>query len=181
MTTINYTYFPDLLGDVVSKMNTYIQNDSDLTALSGVSVIYEYGTLIELQKRIKIKDLRSSQKYPLIWLVWERPDNKKQFRGAFLNRTYKVSPLIFIIGKTNPDYSSTDRNTNIFKPILMPIYNKLLFAIAGHRNFNTGNFIEHDEYEHYFWGMDDNGKTILSDFNDAIELKLLDIEVVKKC
>ena len=61
----------------------------------------------------------------------------------------------------------------------MPIYDKLLLAIEYHRNFNTGNFIEHDEYEHYFWGMDDNGKTILSDFNDAIELKLIDIEVVK--
>lgn len=181
MANIDYTYFPDLFEDVVSKMNTYIQKDSDLIALSGVSVIYEYGTLIELQKRIAVKDGRGTQKYPLVWLVWERPDNKKEFRGNFSNNSYKVSPLVFIIAKTQPDYSSTDRNTNIFKPVLLPIYQKLLLAVEHHRNLNTGNFIDHDEYEHYFWGMNDDQKTVLSDLNDAIELKLLNIEVVKKC
>ena len=181
MTNINYIYFPDLFGDIVSKMNAYIQSDSDLTALLGVNVVYEYGTLIELQKRIAVKDGRGSQKYPLVWLVWERPDNLKKFRGAFSNRIYNVSPLVFIIAKTQPDYSSIDRNTNIFKPILLPIYQKLLMAVEHHRNFNTGNFIDHDEYEHYYWGMNNEGKTVLSDLNDAIELKLIDLEVVKKC
>ena len=50
MTTIDFKYFPDLFGDVVAKANTYIQADSSLSLLSGVEVVYEYGTLIELQK-----------------------------------------------------------------------------------------------------------------------------------
>lgn len=181
MTNINYKYFPDLFGDVVVKTNTLIQADSSLSALVGVDVIYEYGTLIELQKRIKIKNNRASQKYPLVWLVWERPDNLKQFRGNYTNNSYKVSPLVFIIARTDENYSSVDRDNEIFKPTLLPIYEKILLAIRSHKNFNVGNFIQHDEYEHYFWGMDDDGKTILSDINDAVELKLIDMNIVSRC
>lgn len=177
----NYKYFTDIFANVVEKTNELIQADSSLTELSGVDVIYEYGTLIELQTRIKIKDDRASQKYPLIWLVWERPNNQKQFRGSLSSLSYNVSPLVFIIAKTNEDYTSSERNENIFKPLLMPIYEKLLIAITRNRNINIGTNIDHDEYEHYFWGMDDDGRTILSDINDAIELKLIDINIIDKC
>lgn len=183
MTSTNYIYTPDLIGEVVAKTELLTSSDASLVKLFGVSLVYEYGTLFELQKRIAIKDRRtqSVQKYPLVWLVWERPENLKRYRGGFSNKSYIISPLIFIIARTDVDYTSIQRNENIFKPVLLPIYENFLKALRMHRNFNTGNTIEHDEYEHYFWGMNNEGKTVLSDYNDAIELKLIDLEVLQKC
>jgi len=178
MTSINFQYFPDLFSEIVTKAHTLIQADSSLSELPGIDLGYEFGTLHELQKRVLLKN---SEMYPLVWLVWERPENLKKFNGSFSNRTYNVSPLVFIIEKTDPNYTSSERYENIFKPFLIPIYDNILKAIGRHRNFNTLNTIDHEQYEHFFWGMDEDNNTVLSDYNDAIELKLIDLEILKKC
>jgi hypothetical protein len=174
----NWQYFPELIGEVVAKANIKLANTVGYT---GGALVYEYGTLIELAKVTALRNSISAQKYPLVWLVWERPENLKKFVGTDANKAYQVSPLIFIAANTDQNYLSSERYDAVFKPVLIPIYEALLAAIKSHRNFNTKNEITHTQYEHFFWGMNDNGQNVLTDYLDAIELKFENLEIIKTC
>lgn len=184
ITNINYQYFPEIFGDIVTKANAAIQANSNLTKLQGLNLQYEYGTLFELTKAIDIKNAIDAAKYPLVWLVWERPENMKQFKGAYSNKSYNVSPLVYIAHYTDPNYSSRERYTEVFQPVLHPIYNELIHQLTIHRNFTGKRPIEHNQFEHFFWGMQaDGGKVsnVLSNFLDSIELKIFNLEISKQC
>ena len=128
---INFQYFPEIFGDVVTKANAAIQANANLTKLQGLNLQYEYGTLFELTKAIDIKNAIDAAKYPLVWLVWERPENMKQFKGAYSNKSYNVSPLVYIAHYTDPNYSSRERYTEVFQPVLHPIYNELIHQLTS--------------------------------------------------
>ena len=70
---INFQYFPEIFGDVVTKANAAIQSNANLTKLQGLNLQYEYGTLFELTKAIDIKNAIDAQSIRLCGLFGNVP------------------------------------------------------------------------------------------------------------
>jgi len=112
----------------------------------------------------------SWQKYPLILLTHPHTDNRQ-------NNTvgYEISPTIHIITDTNSDDWSDDRYTNNFEPILFPLYNSFINALAANEWISemTPQFINHDKTD--LLHIDGNP---FPDKMDGITLQFNDLEIV---
>jgi hypothetical protein len=168
----NYQIFPDILGEVIVKVRT------DLALTDTNSPYYEYGTYLELTKENALSDRFGNTQFPLIWLVWgDGQSNKQNFvKGG----NYKVKPLIYIIAKTNPNYTSEQRESLVFTPVLYPILNSLLKYLEYSKYTATFEIQEYEKTNHYKFGFDGQ-RWRLGYSLDAIEVQFPKIEIQKYC
>lgn len=178
-------YIVDDIGTIVSRIrerwvtadNTIITADnSNLTVDGGSAPYYMYGHKLEVANRL-LKKNRSFQKYPLVFLVMDFPEENK-------DRILKCTLNIGLIASTKPEYNASERYTNVFKPVLYPLYKMFLEQL-----FESGLFFwdgkedqqnpEHTKIDRPFWGtggeqnqvgQKKNEKYIFNDPLDCIEL-----------
>jgi hypothetical protein len=138
------------------------------------------GHMVEIANALTIKDnqdqVYSYQKYPLIALITDIPEERTKF-----GITAKVRIIIMTL--TDPNYSTSERELNTFAPILYPLYDQLLNALKVSRVFN-GDIDKHTKTNRYFWGTQlamMNGKTIMNDHIDAIEIADLELSLYNQC
>ena len=145
---------------------------------------YEYGHAKEIANKLDLKNQNQIDKFgkfPLIWLMTDL----KESSGDNYNYLYTISnQKVFIVTNTNPVYTSQERTTNSFKPILQPLYDELVHAILYYRIISTPtNQISKDKYDRYAWGSQSvygNDKLIFNDWLDAIETDFKEFNVFKK-
>lgn len=157
----------------------------DFTGLSwkALAPYAMYGHAREISTRLDLKtkdSIEKWEKFPLIWLITDL----KESSGDNYNYLYSIDkPRFFIVNDTDKDYTSPERLTNNFKPILQPIYENFLQAILDYRIINTPtNEIENEKYNRYSWGSESaygNDKLIFNDWLDAIEFIPNGINVFK--
>lgn len=143
-----------------------------------------YGHTIEIVKRLDLKSkdsIEKFEKFPLIWMITDL----KESSGDNYNYLYSIdTPRFFIVNSTNKLYTSPQRLTNNFKPILQPIYENFIEAILDYRIIDTPtNEIEIEKYNRYSWGAESaqgNTGLIFNDWLDAIEFIPKEINVFKK-
>jgi len=86
---------------------------------------------------------------------------------------------LFIISFSKLKYNSEERKTNVFEPVLYPLYTQLMEKLKKTGLFALGNNMgmpEHRKIDRFFWGSQLNGNniaTILEDPLDAIEVNNL--------
>lgn len=175
MSNTDFRYFPYIIRDVISDVR------SEYDSVSGIKPIYEFGTYLELTKRIVIKNKLDETKYPLVWLVWEANESLQDWTSKV---TYNVSPRIFICNFTNSDYSSTERYDANFIDILFPVFELFKQYLEYCKFISTSTTFKYKLAEHLLWGESlgfEKKRNVLFDTLDAIEIKFNSLEINKIC
>lgn len=171
---------PVAFGSVVQRCKELVLADL-IEANSKIKTLnYIYSPEKEMRETLEqmSKGIATSKKmFPLIWL-WEKPivENRSNQRGFYAS----VSLHVFIMFYTKQTYKSFERETEVFDPILRPIYWKLLEALDQSVAFNSPDEfhgINHDKIDHKFLGMNNQAESWVSTFVDAIEIPNLQLQV----
>lgn len=145
---------------------------------------YLHGHPLEIIKTLTLKDKSQNWKYrkfPLVILLQDFEEKK----GVNPSWSLQVSPRILIVNETKREFSSVERYKENFKPILYPIYELLLEAIAdiGFFGVAASDQIDHKKTDRLFWGNQGLYGTkgnIFSDYLDAIDLTFNNLTVLSK-
>lgn len=185
-------YIVDDIGAVVTRMQADAVLIKTLTAnLPNLNVngyqagmpYYMFGHRLEIANILLKKSsdpVYQYQKYPLVALRLDAPEVHDLGVVRF-----KLNVGIFMF--TDRNYEAADRYTNVFKPILYPIYESFLRQIK-----NAGLFMwtkdlsepKHVKVDRPYWGTagaEGNQKNIFNDPLDAIELIDLELTQNLKC
>jgi hypothetical protein len=175
MINTDFRYFPYIIRDLVAQVRAeYDPNDL-------IKPIYEFGTYLELVKRISIKDSVDSVKYPLFWLVWEANESVQKWTSKV---TYDVRPRLFIVNFTDENYSSVERYDANFIGVLYPVWELFKSYLEYSEFVSIDGQNNYDLADHLYWGeslKSEKNKNILVDYTDAIEIKFEKLEINKIC
>lgn len=165
--------------------------DAFTTVAAAVNTAYAsnvysmYGNKIEIANRLLEKDedkVYKYQKYPLIAL---NMPFKERVNADGMN---ELSLNIAIMDFTETTYISEERYTQVFMPILEPLYDLFLEKIQESGLFNIIGKPEHDRIDRLFWGTENKtgGREqeayVFNDPLDAIELVNLKLNLLEsKC
>lgn len=197
-------YIVDVVGEVVAEaMGAFYAkdiNDSDLTLLDFIkqseqtvlgdtlitTIDYQYGhvqELIETLGQMTKSQEETYKKYPLVWLVQDFQERRIFGSGYYA----EVDLNIIIAHQTVNTYKISNRMSNVFKPVLYPIYYALLEAFAKNKWIVQGPAygFDHTKTDRSYWGsnpLDGNKGNVLTDYVDAIELQNLNLKInFKNC
>lgn len=171
----DFRYFPLIVQDIVTEVAKYYDTVDNLKPY------YEFGTYLELTKRVAIKNQIDAEKYPLIWLVWEAAESQQEWANEV---TYTVQPRLFICASTSMDYSSMERYTTNFQGILYPIWQLFLDELKYNTFTSSNNQFQFRIADHLLWGESlgfQKTQNVLFDTLDAIEIKFTNLEINKNC
>lgn len=147
---------------------------------SSISVVlnYHHGhpeEIINLFKQATHKETVKFEQFPAVCLFQDIPEKHSIFkeREATLN--------LVIITDTKKEYEASQRYTYTFKPVLIPLFTRLLKAIECSGDVQIVSD-DYDYFERLYWGKSGlygNVGNIFNDFIDAIEINNLRIKILK--
>lgn len=149
-------YIPvDVMGEIAANVKT---------ALTLPVLNYQYGEYDELtttlQQWTKTKGSandKSAQRFPLFWFVQPFKIARGKHPGFY---GLLSEAKIFLVQQSQKSYKADQRMTNVYKPILYPIYRETLNQILLHGAFTGSgeelgvNGIVHDFMDRYYFGQD---------------------------
>jgi hypothetical protein len=163
------------IGTIVTAM----KND-------GIDVHYLAGHRLEISSRLDkmVKNPEKKyEKYPLIAFN-EQYKTIPVRRGTVIDWTLNIA----ILAKTKKEYYSEDRETNVFKPTLDPLYDSFIeYLVKSGLFFWTGRQAAppHRPVKRKYFGItspEGNVRYIFNDPLDAIELVDLKVsQIINKC
>lgn len=165
--------FRDLVQLVSSKLLTKLQETDPL--ITGVN--YDYGHYTDIRERLLAKGKTNKQaKYPLVCLF---EDHKISHRKEGLTGITYLKLIILFSSKN--DITREQREQNVFRPILYPIYFELLnqITVSGYFNVYDVTKIPHDQVNRPHWGdpgLYKNEGYLFGDVLDGIEIANLQLE-----
>jgi len=176
MRPINISYGEPMVEYMASIANPAVVFDEtfDYTFSNANMLLmpfYMYGHPVEIAKRLtdKDKNRQSNQKYPLIALRMDIVETVS--KGIW---SYSLN--ILIANYNDKKWNAEERMSNIFEPVLYPIYERFMQELQRSGLFFwTGNldYPEHTKVDRPFWGTEGtqgNVKNIFNDPIDAIEI-----------
>lgn len=167
------------IGLVVQAMN-----DANSSLEGWREVHYLHGHRLEISNRLDNMNKNPEKKYdkyPLIAL--NEQASKPKRRGSVTDWSLNIA----ILAETKTEYYSPDRDTNVFKPTLYPIYEMFLKYLRDSGLFFWSGRQEvplHEPLERKFYGItskEGNIKHIFNDTLDAIELIDLRVSQIETC
>jgi hypothetical protein len=165
-------YIVDIIGSVVSSMRVG----------TAETPYYLYGVGSEIRETLTEwtnHKTKKFSKFPLIILIQDFSEDKGQNQAV----NSKVSLNIILCKDTLPSYRSADRYTNVFKPVLYPLYDLFLAKLteSGYFLDDSPGLIAHKKTDHVFWGRNglyDKAGNVFSDYIDAIEIENMELEIL---
>jgi len=140
-------------------------------------VYFDFGTIKELNERILDRQSSSfsNQVFPLIYLPMDITEEK----GGYTKISTLNNLTVFIIGISDPKKRSPWRLTNVFKPVLNPIYESLINGIAECGLFEENNTeeIEHSKTDRYSWSQDAQTSSLVGEHIDGIEIEFNNLNI----
>ncbi len=179
-------YLVDDIGIIVERIKVKMSAfDQSFDQSFGSQLpMYQYGHRMEIVRKLnemeKDKVLKF-QKFPLICL---RLDTSEDVVGDVT----KFNLNLAIVHKSKKEYDSAQRYSEVFKPVLYPMYKLFLQELK-----DSGLFFwpgdqgrpPHTKIDRLYWGTPDpegNVKNLFSDTVDAIEIVNLKInQRIKTC
>lgn len=139
---------------------------------------YLYGHRLDINRRLLEKNKDSIfkyQKYPLIVL---RLPLSQTVNNTMVN---EIMGNMAIFGFTDKNYTSEQRYIEVIKPVLSPLYEKLLVALENSSYISGLGATTHKRVDRLFWGVETkegNTEYLFTDPLDAIELIDLKLKVL---
>jgi hypothetical protein len=97
-----------------------------------------------------------------------------------------INPKFYLIAESKTNYSTPQRITNVYTPVLYPLYEEFLQALEDSARVHPGSgdrFFEHTKRDLFYMGFakEAQNQNQLHDILDAIELNFGSIVISKKC
>ncbi len=187
-------YVVDDIGAVVALMRT------DKTLINALTVglpalddlgyrdwmpEYMFGHRVEIAAQLSLKDADNVFKYKKYPLVALKLDTSEQNDQGLINYTLNVALLM----STDRNWTAQERYTNVFKPVLYPMYESFLKQIKA-----SGLFFwpakdklkrpKHTKIDRPYWGTPASEGNTANYFNDPLDaIELLDLKLTQtiKC
>jgi len=166
--------FVDAFEKVIVKMRGTFDPTFDATFGQGAPY-FMYGHILEISNRLLKKDVAGPnakhKKYPLIALVMDTEED-------FVDEMYKYKAHVLLLMKTEGKYETPERYQKVIKPILYPIYFKLLDGLrkSGDFTWSGGKYPAHKKYDRPLYGTVAANKNVKTIFNDPIDcIELMDL------
>ena len=175
---IQTQYIPDLVGQVVAKVDTYFSTRT----INPFAVSYDFGHYSEVNRNLTLKEGNPDKplKYPLVWLVMDMEESVGKL-GVYA----EVNMNLIIAVDTTPTLTMQERRDQKFLPVLYPIYARLLEEFKNSKAFQTAAVIQHTKIDRPYWGIQDaqgNGvANLFNDYMDAVQIKNLKLTVKNIC
>lgn len=160
----------DIFADIVQSTNQKLAEHNILAS-------FQFGTLPEIVDNLNALTQAEANKYPLIALI----EPFKQQKGI-PNTESRLRLRLLIATYTQKELKADERLQLNFKPILFPVYNKLLQTIQQSEHFKT-NHIRHTVINHFEIGretLEGYDGTIFNDHIDAIEIQDMELDTKNK-
>lgn len=184
-------YVVDEIEAIVALVNTAIlatiqANETAALGSTNIELIsYHKGSYLELLETLQQKDSSNTQrkqKYPLVFVPMPFTEKRGRVQGVYAD----VRLRVLIIHQTEATYKVTDRYTNVFKPVLYPIYYEFLRQLAGYKGIYPAyeDLLTHDKEDLDFAGRNTLGNnkdgTLLNDYADVIDIQNLELKFYNK-
>jgi hypothetical protein len=172
-------YIVDIIGSAVAATSTKILAQLQVANHTITGVHYLFGHAVEIKARLQeLSEGTTSKfdKYPIIALFQDFVEVIKP------NNIIKCK-LQLIIGYHSENYKHyEDRYSEVFKPILYPVYYEFLKQLAYTKGVVevVNETISHEKIDRPHWGNPaqyGNIGYIFTDVLDAIEIRSLDITI----
>ena len=180
-------YIVDDIGTIVAAVRNADFDSSFDSSFSSGFPFYLYGHRQEIANRLDAKNKDRStkdKKYPAIFL---KLDTDEDIRNGY--QFYDLN--LVIVNFTKANYNAEERYTNVFKPVLYPIYEMFLKKLRDSGLFvweappdGDNTYPPHKKIDRPYYGTpgeEANVKRIFSDPLDAIEIVNLKIQSRIKC
>lgn len=176
-------YIVDEIGEVVSTVSTQLLPALKLVDPNIQAVNYYYGHPKEILETLFQKDASDTEsyfKYPAVFLFQDFTEGV----GKDIGITTVPRLHIVIATSTDPNYKASERYAVTFKPILYPIYYKLIDQLwkSGKILAASSSQIVHTKIDRVFWGRQMAGKeqNVTNSWLDAIEITDLQLKFYNK-
>lgn len=165
---MEYNYLSDVMKSIVENMTTCSN--------------YEFGYWPDISNRLLNKGLTQqgqATKYPLIVLH----SKFKQSRFSQVGILMDTDPTMYILARTQTNYSPIQRIEQVFKTVLDPIYDELIQAIKDSTLIASISIkdLEHEREDMFLANASNGEKNLLNDFLDVIEIKFKSIKLFNNC
>jgi hypothetical protein len=161
-----------ILHELFEDVVRYVQIDCSAIFDSIQKPFFNCDTMLKFMSQMLEHDAAQVDKFPIIYL---RPDYIENYNTNDSKILYYANCEVYIIYHTDPGYYIADRYEQVFKPILLPIYDSLI-----KRLIHTGNFAfkpTHSKQNLMYWG--ENNENFANDYIDAIHITNLNLGVFK--
>jgi hypothetical protein len=180
-------YVDDIIGEVVQATSDIVLGtiQANERAVLGGSLIeqirYSKSSFDELIETLAQADKGRDQykKYPLVHLI----QDVRIERGGDVGFYGTADLNIVFIHQTQQAFKTEERDKNVFKPVLWPIYYEFMEQLKRSKWIlndwqSTGEF-RHRVIKRAFWGNRQlqGSKNILNDYVDAIEVQNLGVKI----
>lgn len=173
-------YIADIIGEAVASasdsiLSTIQDNETCVLGKTGIVTInFQKGhkrelieTLIEMDR----SQTHGQRKYPCVYLVQDFQETRNPRAGIYADTRLSI----IIMHYTEQTRKVDDRMVKVFKPVLYPIYEAVLEALAKHPMIQQSNreSIVHTKTDRLYWGrqaVGGNDRVALTDYLDAIEI-----------
>lgn len=140
---------------------------------------YMFGHRLEIANTLTEKE-NSQYKYQRYPLVALRLDMVEENNNGVIH----VKLNMAVMTKTESNLTAHQRSEQVFKPVLYPLYDKLIEALrASGIFFWPGNLKVpvHTKVDRYYWGTQATEGNVKNIFNDPIDaIELIDLTLNKK-
>lgn len=145
-----------------------LKTNLNLSALN-----YQYGYKSELDETLSQMSAPgfAGLKYPLVWLA--QPFTVTTGKVGIYGTIDELR--IFIIGETQKTYKSKERMTNVYKPVISPIFEQLKDLIPKAKAFaDYPGSVNCKAEDRYYWGDE---KPIVNDTVDIITTRFFNVKI----
>lgn len=186
-------YIVDDIGEVVEAMRpvdlTYGQAMLDYIETQGWTAnlasapYYLFGHRLSIANRLTEMETdseRKYKKYPLVALAMDVPEKPI---GGMIEFVLNIGFFAF----TDREYTVEERYTNVFKPVLYPMFERFKTEFRNAGLFMWGgdqDFPPHQKFDRPLWGTPGNNGNTANGFKDpldAIELVGVTFKTMKNC
>lgn len=165
-------YLPDIMKDVVARVDAVFSVDTQ----DAFNVYFDYGIYSQVSKNIYKSNPGN---FPLVWLVMKFHEDRGKDFGIYADVTCRL----IIAMPTKTEYTQAERDEEVFKPRLIPIYEELMNQIFEESRLSVDgpNKIKHTRILQPYWGGGDvNGldnKNLFENYIDAIDVQNLQLKL----
>lgn len=174
-----------VVGDISSAMA--LRNDLNW-GITPKHVYFMQGNIKEvanvLQQMANSREAKD-KRYPLVVLFRDIAENVS-INNNGLYSSFKARIGIFTL--TNPTFRADEREAKNFKPILVPIFEELVYQLGKSSIFGkpTVSDLQIRKWDCYFFGteqgkQDAKGKNPFNDFIDAIDVESISLNLKNIC
>lgn len=168
------TPFGKILGDVLRDLDVVgLQMNNEV--IIGFNYMYEHPKKIVSRLNAMANDpQRKGVRFPLIAALLDVEEEV----GVI---THIDRFTMIIAAPTSLDFNAEQRDDNLFIPLLIPIYERMMKVFKDSTDLVFPD--THKRYLRYLWGSENfsDGENVLDIPVDAIELSFRDVRVTKKC